>query len=104
MVPRCTTNLEPILVGIESDVHQGYDLGVDPWPFGLPETPSPPTNREEFLTFVTQLKRGGTEAGALRRRRRAVALWQTREWACCCSELRGEFPSSLLLLFLGVAV
>ena len=25
--------LEPILVGIESDVRWGYDLGFDPWPF-----------------------------------------------------------------------
>ena len=23
---------EPILVGIESDVHWGYDLDFDPWP------------------------------------------------------------------------
>ena len=23
---------EPICVGTESDVHQGYDLGFDPWP------------------------------------------------------------------------
>ena len=27
--------LEPILVGIESDVHWGYDLAFDPWPNAL---------------------------------------------------------------------
>ena len=26
--------LEPILVGIESDVHWGYDVDFDPWPCG----------------------------------------------------------------------
>ena len=25
--------VEPILVGVESDVHWGYDLDFDPWPY-----------------------------------------------------------------------
>ena len=29
----CTTILRPTLVGIESDVHWGYDLDFDPWPY-----------------------------------------------------------------------
>ena len=35
--------LEPILVGIESDVHGGYDLDFDAWPngFRMVEGPSP---------------------------------------------------------------
>ena len=28
--------LEPILVGIESNVHRGYDLDFDPWPDRTP--------------------------------------------------------------------
>ena len=33
--------LEPILVGIESDVHWGYDLDFDPWPHGTWQLPGP---------------------------------------------------------------
>ena len=32
---RCTTRFRPILVVGLVDVHWGYDLDFDPWPYGL---------------------------------------------------------------------
>ena len=44
--------IEPILVLGLVDIHSGYDLGVDPWPYDLP-IPCPPFGPECLLSLAS---------------------------------------------------